>query len=255
MLLYPKLYQQLVIPKGGKTLIVSTDKISIVLIDDHKLFREGVKRILSIDSSCVVVAEGDDGNAALDIVSKHMPDIVLMDINMPDVDGVEATKLITEKFPSVKVIMLSIHEDEKLVTQALKNGAKGYLLKEIDTESLIEAIKIVHAGGSYLHPKITHHIVDYYRKTQESIGDSSNRLFMEYSKPLHILTKRECQVLQLLSEGRSNRDISELLLISEKTVKNHVSNILQKLEVTDRTQAVVMAIHNGWVKIDSESIN
>lgn len=233
---------------------VSNAKISIVLIDDHKLFREGVKRILSIDSACVIVAEGDDGNVALDIVEKHLPDVVLMDINMPEMNGIEATKLVTDKFPGVKVIMLSIHDDEKFVLEALKNGAKGYLLKEIGTESLIEAINIVHAGGAYLHPKVTHHIVKHYQKNQTSTSENTLYGFTEYSKPLHILTKRECEVLQLLSEGESNRNISELLLISEKTVKNHVSNILQKLVVKDRTQAVVMAIHSGWVKIDKETI-
>lgn len=244
------MYQQhRITQNGGKTLKLSNDKISIVLIDDHKLFREGVKRILSIDSACYVVAEGDDGNEVLEIVDKHMPDIVLMDINMPDINGIEATRLITESYPSVKVIMLSIHDDETYVTQALKVGAKGYLLKEVDTDSLTDAIKIVQAGGAYLHPKIVHHIVNDYQKLQGDIGEYSNSLFAKYSKPLHILTKRECQVLQLLSEGQSNRNIAELLLISEKTVKNHVSNILQKLEVTDRTQAVVMAIRNGWVKM------
>lgn len=229
---------------------LSSDKISIVLIDDHKLFREGVKRILSIDSTCIVVAEGDDGNEVLDIVDKHMPDVILMDINMPDINGIEATRLVTESYPSVKVIMLSINDDERFVTEALKVGAKGYLLKEVDTESLIESIKIVQAGGAYLHPKIIHHIVNDYQKIQGDIGEYSDSLLTKYSKPLHILTKRECQVLQLLSEGQSNRNIAELLLISEKTVKNHVSNILQKLEVTDRTQAVVMAIRNGWVKME-----
>lgn len=233
-------------------MIVAIDKISIVLIDDHKLFREGVKRILSVDSSCVVLGEGEDGTEVLDIVEQHMPDIVLMDINMPEMDGIEATKLITETYPSVKVIMLSIQEDETLVTQAIKAGAKGYLLKEVDTESLIEAIKAVQEGKAYLHPKIAHHVVNDYQKMQKDMGDISSSLFMNYSKPLHVLTKRECQVLQLLSDGQSNRDIAGILLISEKTVKNHVSNILQKLQVTDRTQAVVMAIRNGWVKLERE---
>src|SRR5699024_5918803 len=120
----------------------TTDTIKIALIDDHKLFREGVKRILSFEPSFEVVADGNDGTDALDIVEKYIPDVILMDINMPNVNGIEATKQLVEQYPTVKIIILSIHDDEKYVTHALQTGAQGYLLKEVDTESLIEAIKI-----------------------------------------------------------------------------------------------------------------
>src|SRR5699024_7894699 len=219
----------------------------IVLIDDHVLFREGVKRILDFEDSFEVVAEGDDGEQALDLVSQYKQDVVLMDINMPNLNGVQATKKIFAKYPEVKVIILSIHDDENYVTHALKSGANGYLLKEMDSEALIEAIKIVSEGGSYLHPKVTHNLVKEFQRLinveSESIED------IEHRKPLHLLTRRECEVLQLLADGKSNRGISEHLFISEKTVKNHVSNILQKMNVNDRTQAVVMAIRNGWVEV------
>ncbi|GGF31206.1 MULTISPECIES: response regulator [Halobacillus] len=220
----------------------------IVLIDDHKLFREGVKRILDFESSFEVVAEGDDGSAALDLIETHNPDIVLMDINMPSMNGVEATAEITQRYPNLKVIILSIHDDENYVTHALKTGAQGYLLKEMDSDALIEAIKVVGNGGSYLHPKVTHNLVAEYRRLSDT---SSNEAFrtIEYRKPLHLLTRRECEVLQLLADGQSNRGVAESLFISEKTVKNHVSNILQKMNVNDRTQAVVTAIKNGWVEV------
>ncbi|MFC7062461.1 response regulator [Halobacillus seohaensis] len=220
----------------------------IVLIDDHKLFREGVKRILDFESSFEVVAEGDDGSVAIDLVDKHNPDVVLMDINMPSVNGVEATAELNQRFPNIKIIILSIHDDENYVTHALKTGAQGYLLKEMDSESLIEAIKVVGSGGSYLHPKVTHNLVAEYRRLSDA---SSNEAFraVEYRKPLHLLTRRECEVLQLLADGQSNRGVAEALFISEKTVKNHVSNILQKMNVNDRTQAVVTAIKNGWVEV------
>lgn len=223
--------------------------ITVALIDDHKLFREGVKRILGFEDLFEVVAEGDDGNVAQEIVEKHKPDIVLMDINMPDVSGIDATRQLIEQYPNTKIIILSIHDDENYVTHALKTGAQGYLLKEMDTESLIEAIKVVHEGGSYLHPKVTHNLVQEYRRlsNDDSKGVSLNDI--EYKKPLHLLTRRECQVLQLLADGKSNRAIAEELIISEKTVKNHVSNILQKMNVNDRTQAVVKAIRNGWVEV------
>lgn len=228
---------------------MDSQKIKIALIDDHKLFREGVKRILSFESSFEVVAEASDGNAVNELVEAHRPDVVLMDINMPGINGIEATKELLENYSDTKVIILSIHDDESYVTHALQSGAQGYLLKEIDTESLLEAIKVVHEGGSYLHPKVTHNLVQEYRKLVESQKEQTKVNQIEYRKPLHLLTRRECQVLQLLSEGQSNRMIAETLIISEKTVKNHVSNVLQKMEVNDRTQAVVKAIKNGWVEV------
>ncbi|MDL4839211.1 response regulator [Aquibacillus rhizosphaerae] len=221
----------------------------IVLIDDHKLFREGVKRILEFEQSFSVVAEGDDGSSALPLVEEHQPDVVLMDINMPDTNGVEATAALINKFPDVNVIILSIHDDENYVTHALKSGAQGYLLKEMDSNSLIEAIKVVSDGGSYLHPKVTHNLVQEYRRLVEENTSKGMEKFIEYRKPLHLLTRRECEVLQLLADGKSNRGVAESLYISEKTVKNHVSNILQKMSVNDRTQAVVTAIRNGWVEV------
>jgi len=229
--------------------VIAQNVITIALIDDHKLFREGVKRILSFEPTFKVVAEADDGLEADDIVKEHRPDIVLMDINMPKMNGIEATKELLQNNPDAKIIILSIHEDESYVMHALQTGAQGYLLKEMDTESLMEAIQVVHEGGSYLHPKVTHNLVQEYRKLVQSTNNNANMHEIEHRKPLHLLTKRECQVLQLLSEGQSNRNIADTLIISEKTVKNHVSNILQKLNVNDRTQAVVKAIRNGWVEV------
>lgn len=233
----------------GILAMISQDVIKIALIDDHKLFREGVKRILSFEPAFDVVAEADDGRDAKEIVEKYRPDIILMDINMPQINGIEATKQLLEDNPDLKVIILSIHDDENYVTHALQSGAQGYLLKEMDTDSLMEAIKVVYDGGSYLHPKVTHNLVQEYRRLVKNSQTENSVAEMEYRKPLHLLTKRECQVLQLLSEGQSNRKIAETLVISEKTVKNHVSNILQKMNVNDRTQAVVTAIRNGWVEV------
>ncbi len=230
---------------GGLTMTTS-----IVLIDDHKLFREGVKRILEFEPSFKVVAEGDDGDSATKLVEEHSPDVVLMDINMPQVNGVQATAELIGQYPDLKVIILSIHDDENYVTHALKTGAQGYLLKEMDSDALIDAIKVVSEGGSYLHPKVTHNLVKEYRRlADEGTGGAQAENTIEYRKPLHLLTRRECEVLQLLADGKSNRGVAEALFISEKTVKNHVSNILQKMNVNDRTQAVVTAIKNGWVEV------
>ncbi|MEO2077638.1 MAG: response regulator transcription factor [Bacillus sp. (in: firmicutes)] len=223
----------------------------IVIIDDHQLFREGVKRILEFEKSFQVVAEGDDGSEALGLVQEHQPNVVIMDINMPQMNGVEATRELVEKYPDTKVIILSIHDDENYVTHALKTGACGYLLKEMDADALIEAVRVVADGGSYLHPKVTHNLVNEYRRLAAGVGGNGGGYAPthEIRRPLHLLTRRECEVLQMLADGKSNRGIGEALFISEKTVKNHVSNILQKMNVNDRTQAVVVAIKNGWVEV------
>lgn len=221
---------------------------NIVIIDDHQLFREGVKRILEFEPSFNVLAEGDDGSEAMNLVETHEPDVVLMDINMPETNGVEATRELMDRYPDTKVIILSIHDDENYVNHALKTGALGYLLKEMDSEALVDAVKIVADGGSYVHPKVTHNLVAEYKRLANA-QNSGGFQQSEVRRPLHLLTRRECEVLQMLADGKSNRGIGEGLYISEKTVKNHVSNILQKMNVNDRTQAVVTAIKNGWVEV------
>lgn len=220
----------------------------IIIVDDHQLFREGVKRILDFEDTFEVVAEGDDGTDINAIYAAHMPDVVLMDINMPGKNGVDATAELMKEYSDAKVIMLSIHDDESYVTHALKSGALGYMLKEMDADEIVEAIKVVANGGSYLHPKVTKNLVAEFRRLSEH-ENKGNFHQTEIRRPFHLLTKRECEVLQLLTDGQSNRAIGETLYISEKTVKNHVSSILQKMNVNDRTQAVVTAIKNGWVEV------
>ena len=221
---------------------------TIIIIDDHQLFREGVKRILDFEDSFDVIAEGDDGNDVLSLYDQYLPDVVLMDINMPTKNGVDATAELLGKYPDAKVIMLSIHDDESYVTHALKTGALGYMLKEMDANAIVAAIKVVAKGGSYLHPKVTKNLVAEFRRLSER-ENKGNFHQTEIRRPFHLLTKRECEVLQLLTDGQSNRTIGETLFISEKTVKNHVSSILQKMSVNDRTQAVVTGIKNGWVEV------
>ncbi|MFJ7735996.1 response regulator [Lysinibacillus sp. NPDC097287] len=220
----------------------------IIIVDDHQLFREGVKRILDFEDTFDVVAEGDDGTDVVSLYAENRPDVVLMDINMPRKNGVEATADLISEFSDAKVIMLSIHDDETYVTHALKSGALGYMLKEMDADEIVEAIKVVANGGSYLHPKVTKNLVAEFRRLSEH-ENKGNFHQTEIRRPFHLLTKRECEVLQLLTDGQSNRTIGETLFISEKTVKNHVSSILQKMNVNDRTQAVVTAIKNGWVEV------
>ncbi|MEK5079349.1 response regulator transcription factor [Solibacillus sp. FSL W7-1436] len=220
----------------------------IIIVDDHQLFREGVKRILDFEDTFEVVAEGDDGTDIVNLYEQNEPDVVLMDINMPGRNGVEATADLIAVYPDAKVMVLSIHDDESYVTHALKSGALGYMLKEMDADEIVEAIKVVSNGGSYLHPKVTKNLVAEFRRLSEH-ENKGNFHQTEIRRPFHLLTKRECEVLQLLTDGQSNRTIGETLFISEKTVKNHVSSILQKMNVNDRTQAVVTAIKNGWVEV------
>ncbi|WEG13591.1 response regulator transcription factor [Pullulanibacillus sp. KACC 23026] len=231
------------------SLTMNTRKIKIFLIDDHRLFREGVRRILEMEPNFQVVAEADDGLEMSKIVETEDPDVLIMDINTSGSDGLETIRRLLLDYPDVKILILSIRDEESYVTHALRLGASGYLLKEMNADSLIDAVRVVAGGGAYIHPKVTHTLINDYRrlaKTQESQSVLRN---VEYRKPLHILTRRECEVLQLMTDGRNNRSIGEDLYISEKTVKNHVSNILTKMNVEDRTQAVVEAIKKGWVQV------
>ena len=222
----------------------------LILIDNHKLFREGIKRILDYEESFEVIAEGSShSTTVLDLVETYKPDVILMDNKMSSIyDDDLATKII-EKYPSINVIILSDYDDDNFVTKAIRAGVKGYLLKEMDTQYLIEVIKIVSQGCIHLHPNVTSKVVQEYRRLVTSESGKLTEKAADYRKPLHLLTRRECEVLQLLADGKSNKGVAEALFISEKTVKNHVSNILQKMNVNDRTQAVVTAIRNGWVDV------
>ncbi len=224
---------------------------TIAIIDDHQLFREGFKRILEIEKSFQVIAEGVDGIEVTSIEKEYKPDVFIIDISMPLMNGLEATRRLIENNPNTKVMILSISEDEHYVTEALQSGAIGYLLKEMSASELIDAVHLVAEGGSYLHPKVINNILNEYRKLAEKHlrEDEAFEQSLKLCRPLHLLTNRECEVLQLLTDGKSNSQIGEALFISEKTVRSHVSRILQKVKVNDRTEAVIHAIKNNWVKI------
>ncbi|NHN33858.1 response regulator [Paenibacillus agricola] len=231
--------------------------IRLVLADDHQLFREGVKRILNMENDLEVVGECGDGIQVIELCNSLSPDIVLMDINMPVENGVVATGKLKEIFPDIKVIILSIHDDESYVFETLRKGASGYLLKDMEAESLINAIRSVVAGHAYIHPKVTGKLINQLRRMTylDEVGVAGSGVVSKEAGVKYIhsdsspLTRREAEVLRLMAEGKSNKMIGEFLFISEKTVKNHVSSILQKMEVDDRTQAVIVAIKNGWVTL------
>jgi two-component system response regulator DegU len=232
-------------------------KVRLIIADDHQLFREGLKRILNMEDDFEVISECGDGIQVIELCNEKRPDVVLMDINMPIENGVAATEKIRDFFPDIKVVILSIHDDESYVFETLRKGASGYLLKDMEAEALIKAIRSVVAGHAYIHPKVTGKLINQLRRMtyldeagvvqKEAANHEAGMKYMNSSD--HPLTKRESEVLRLMAEGKSNKVIGEQLYISEKTVKNHVSSILQKMGVDDRTQAVINSIKNGWVTL------
>lgn len=224
------------------------ETLDIVIIDSHPLFREGLKRVLEMDSYLRVIAEGGTGEQLMPLYRQYQPDVVLMEINLPSKTGIEALSKLTQHFPHAKVLIFTVVDDFFYASQAIQAGASGYLLKEMDPAAIVHAIKTVVEGGFYLHPKVTTDFIGALNRL--ALASEGPFLQTTVIRPYHLLTARECEVLQLLADGHSNRSLGEALEISEKTVKNHVSAILRKMELKDRTQAVVIAIKNGWVALN-----
>ena len=202
--------------------------IKILIVDDQSLIREGLSMMLSLYDEIFLVGEASNGKEALDILGKSEVDLVLMDIRMPVIDGVEATKIIKEKYPHVKVLILTTFKEDEYIFEGLINGADGYLLKDISSEELVRAIETVYKGNVLLQPEVAKKIMGALndKKAQK---DNKKDLLKE-------LTKREYEIAILIGEGKSNKEISEILCITEGTVKNHITNILDKLNLKDRTQ-------------------
>ncbi|MCX7569491.1 response regulator transcription factor [Tumebacillus sp. DT12] len=225
-------------------------KIGLLLADDHTLFRQGLRRIFELEDDIEIVGEASDGENASQMALDIQPDVVLMDINMPKMTGVDATRLIKETAPEIKVLILSIHDDEAYIFETIRAGANGYLLKDVESNVLVDAVRQVAEGSSFIHPQVTTKLLDEFKRLSEQVYDgdfeSSHEPSLNYEWQ-SILTQREMEILKLMAEGKSNRTIGEVLYISEKTVKNHVSSILGKLSVDDRTQAVITAAKRSWV--------
>ena len=209
--------------------------IKIILVDDHHVIRKGLALLLNSYTEMNVVGEGTNGKEAIELSQKYSPDIIIMDLLMPVMDGIEATKQIREKMPDVKILILTSMLDQDHAIPALEAGASGYLLKESDPDELILAIKQVINGETYIHSKITTGIMTALHSKRNPEHAS-----------LETLTQREKEVLKEITNGKSNKEIASSLYITEKTVKTHVSNILSKLNLQDRTQAALYAIRNGF---------
>jgi len=209
-------------------------KIRVMLAEDQTLVRQGLRSLLELSDSAEVVGEVTDGSEVLDGVLRWNPDVILMDIRMPKVDGIEALRALRDAGQQPPCIILTTFDDHELVLQGLQAGARGYLLKDVTLDSLVNAIRTVHAGDTLVQPALTERVL-------KGLGQSST----EDSAPVETLTGKEIEVLRLMAGGYSNREISSAIHKSEGTVKNQVSSILKKLGVRDRTQAVLKAINLG----------
>lgn len=214
-------------------------KIKILVVDDHAIVREGVRMILTKETDLAVVGEAADGQEALDLTKRLQPQVVVMDISMPGMGGIEATQTIRETFPTVQVLALTMHEDETYVFQLLRAGAAGYVLKRAAAQDLVQAVRAAARGEAFLYPSVARKVVEDYLKRVEA-GEERER----YDG----LTGREKEILTLIASGSSNQQIAEKLFISIKTVQTHRAHILEKLGLHDRTELVRYAIRKGLIE-------
>jgi len=214
--------------------------IKILLVDDQPLFREGLRTLLSVHSDLEVVGEAGNGEEALAFARALQPSVVLMDLQMPVLDGVAATRRLHEEQPGCRVIVLTTFDDDEMVFDGLRAGAVGYLLKDAPSEKLAEAIRGAARGESFLQPSVAAKVVaEFARLSRKKIGTQAS--------VIEPLSERELEILRLIAQGASNREIASALFLAEGTVKNHVTNILGKLEARDRTQAALKARDSGLI--------
>jgi len=212
-------------------------KIRILIADDHSMVREGLKQLIELEEDIEVIAQSGNGKETIEYIEKYNPDVVLLDINMPSMNGLEVLEYLNRKNINTNVLMLTIHNEVEYLYKAVEIGVNGYVLKDSEADVLIKAIRTIYSGETYIQPNMA---AKLFKKMN---GNKENEL--ENSK----LTKRELEVLKLITDGLLNKEIAYKLCISEKTVKNHVSNIFKKIDVSDRTQAAVYAIKNNMVNI------
>lgn len=221
---------------------IGPDRVRVLIADDHALFRRGLIMVLESEPDIEVVAEAQDGAEVIAKTEEFVPDVVLMDVRMPKLNGIEAARAIREMVPSVKIVMLTVSDEEDDLFDAIKAGANGYLLKEISIEEVADAIRSVTTGQSLLSPSMASKLLNEFNALAKQ-ADEKPRL----AAPR--LTTRELEVLKLVAQGMSNRDVAEQLFIAENTVKNHVRNILEKLQLHSRMEAVVYAVREKLLDI------
>ncbi|HET9587414.1 MAG TPA: response regulator transcription factor [Anaerolineales bacterium] len=215
------------------------EAISVLLVDDHSMVREGVRAFLVTQPDIMVVGEAGSGEEAIKLAEQHVPDVILMDLIMPNMDGVEATRRVKQVSPRSRVVVLTSYHEDEHIFPALKAGALSYVLKDISAEELASAVRKAALGEAVLHPRVAARVIKELQGRRE---DALN--------PFTELSERELEVLKLIADGMSNAEMAAKLFLSEKTVKGHVSNILSKLHLADRTQAAVYAWREGIVRKD-----
>jgi len=216
-------------------------KIRILLADDHVLVRQGTRELLEQEEDMAVVAEAGDGEEAVQLATRQRPDVAIMDIAMPKLNGIEATRQIKALHPATAVLVLTAYDDDQYIFALLEAGAAGYLLKDVHADELIRAIRAVHAGESVLHPTIARKVINRFAQPADKrTGEST----------LDQLTDRELEVLKLAAKGMTNREIAGELVISVRTVQVHLSNIFSKMGVGSRTEAVLHALREGWITLE-----
>jgi DNA-binding NarL/FixJ family response regulator len=218
--------------------------IRVLLVDDQKLIRQGIRVLLSTEDGIEVAGEAGDGREALALIEQVRPEVVLMDVRMPGMDGVAATREIIARYPEIGVIILTTFDDEAYIFEGLRAGARGYLLKDISSEEMAEAVRVVARGGALIQPSITRKVLSEFTRLSASPA-GPERPPAALPEPL---TEREIDVLRCIAQGLSNREIAGDLVITEGTVKNHVSNLIAKLGVRDRTQALLKAKELGIIE-------
>lgn len=217
------------------------NKITLLIADDHKLVREGLKQLLELEGDISVIDQAGNGKEAIEKTLEYKPDILLLDINMPEVNGIDVLRRLKDMGVNTRIIMLTIHDDKEYIFETIKIGADGYMIKDSDADTLIKAIREVKKGSTYIQPSIAKLVAEGLNGKDEETIDRINKI--------RSLTKREYEVLTLIAEGLNNKDIADKLFISEKTVKNHVSSIFKKIGVNDRIQAAIFAFKNNIKKI------
>jgi NarL family two-component system response regulator LiaR len=223
------------------TMSGGNNQIRVIIADDHAVVREGTRKILDQEEDIHVLAEANNGEEAVRLADELKPDVILMDISMPVMDGIEATKIIKEKHPEITILILTAYDDDQFIFSLLEAGAAGYLLKNIHHHELVEAIRSVYSGESVLHPSVARKVLNRFGKSEEK---SEKRALLEP------LSEREMEVLKLVTKGYSNKEIADRLYLSIRTVQGHLGNIFNKLMVSSRTEAVVRALKEGWVTLD-----
>jgi len=216
-------------------------QIKILIADDHTVVREGTRQILEQEPDLEVVAEAADGEEAVKLAGSSKPDVAIMDIAMPKLDGIEATKQVKALYPTIAVLILTAYDDDQFIFSLLEAGAAGYLLKTVRGRELINAVRAVHAGESVLHPSIARKVLNRF----VPVPDEAVRQGL-----VEVLSKREIDVLKLATKGLSNQDIASELCLSLRTIQAHLSHIFNKLGVSSRTEAVVHALKEGWVNLN-----